>query len=66
MDSFLRTQTILYWRREEGTPGEDGIGVAWVVEADGTERPINGGDPVSRDEAERLAGVGNHILDAEP
>jgi hypothetical protein len=66
MDSFIGTQTVLYWRREAGTPDGDGLGVAWVVEADGTERPINGGDPISRTEAERLARVGSHILDAEP
>jgi hypothetical protein len=62
---FTRTESILYWRREEGAPSED-IRVAWVIEPGGTERSINGGDPISRAEAERLAGVGNHILDAEP
>jgi hypothetical protein len=66
MDSFVRTRTILYWTREAGTPGDDGLGVASVIEGDGTERPINGGDPISRAEAERLAQVGNHIFDAEP
>src|SRR5579859_3184632 len=66
MDPFIGTETILYWRREEGTPDDDAMGVAWVVEGDGTERLINGGDPISRTEAERLAVVGKHILDAEP
>jgi hypothetical protein len=66
MDSFVRTRTILYWKREAGVPGGEGIGPAWVIEADATERPINGGDPISRAEAERLAQVGKHILDAEP
>jgi len=62
--SLIRTQGILYWRHEEGAPRED-LGVAWVIEPDGTERPINGGDPISRAEAERLAQVGEHILDAK-
>ena len=66
MDTFLRTRGILYWKRERGAPAGEGIGRAWVVEADGRERLINGGDPISRTEAERLAEVGNHTLDAEP
>jgi hypothetical protein len=37
-----------------------------VVEPDGTNRRINGGDPITSDEAERLAQVGGHMLDAEP
>jgi hypothetical protein len=42
------------------------MGAAWVIQPDGTERPSNGGDPISRAEAERLAQAGGHILDAEP
>lgn len=64
METLTRTRGILYWRREPGAPHED-LGTAWVVEADGTERPINGGDPISRAEAKRLAWVGEHRLDAE-
>lgn len=56
---------ILYWRREAGTSGGEGIGRAWVIEADGTERAINGGDQISRTEAERLAQAGDYTLDAE-
>lgn len=61
----MRGRGILYWKRKAGVPGGEGIGVAWVIEADGTERPINGGDPISRTEAKRLAQVGEHMLDAE-
>lgn len=42
------------------------MGPAWVIEHDGSERPINGGDPISRIEAERLAEVGDYLFDAEP
>ena len=65
MEPSTRTQGILYWSSEPGAPDED-MGTAWVIETDGTERPINGGDPISRAEAERLAWVGEHMLDAEP
>jgi hypothetical protein len=65
MDASTRTRGILYWRREPGATDDD-MGTAWVIETDGTERPINGGDPISRVEAERLAQVGEHKLDAEP
>jgi hypothetical protein len=37
-----------------------------VIERDGTNRPINGGDPITRAEAKRLAQVGEHMLEAEP
>ena len=56
---------ILYRKREAGEPGGEGAGRAWVIEADGTERPINGGDPINRAEAERLARVGEYTFDAE-
>ena len=65
MELSMRTHGILYWARESGAPRED-MGSAWVIEPDGTQRPINGGDPISRDEAARLARAGEHILDAEP
>lgn len=64
MDPATRTRGILYWKREPGAPDDD-LGTAWVIETDGTERPINGGDPISRTEAARLARVGEHMLDAE-
>ena len=64
MDPSTRTRGVFCWRREPGAPDED-MGTAWVIERDGTERPINGGDPISRAEAERLAQVGEHELDAE-
>jgi hypothetical protein len=62
---------ILYWTRQDGPRGAEGfptsrdIGHAWVIEADGTERIINHGDPITRAEAERLAAVGEYIFDAE-
>jgi len=59
------TRGIFYWKRETGTPGSEGFGHAWVIERDGTERPINDGDPITRTEAERLAKVGGYTLDAE-
>ena len=62
----MGTRGILYWKREGGLPGAGGVGRAWVIEADGTERDINDGDPISRTEAERLAEAGEYTLDAEP
>lgn len=59
----MRARGILYWTRHDGRP--EGFGRAWVIEADGTERVINAGDPISRAEAERLAEVGDYTLDAE-
>jgi hypothetical protein len=64
MEGPTRTRSTLCWRREPGAPGED-LGEAWVIEQDGTNRPINGGDPITRTEAKRLAQVGEHMLDAE-
>ena len=59
------TRGILYWKRETVTPSGEAVGQAWVIEADGSERPINGGDPITRTEAERLAEKGDYLLDAE-
>ncbi|MFL5914813.1 MAG: hypothetical protein ACJ752_04135 [Gaiellaceae bacterium] len=59
------TRGILYWKREAITPSGEWLGRAWVIEKDGTERPINGGDPITRAEAERLAEAGEYTLDAE-
>ena len=39
--------------------------MAWVVEADGTERYINNGEPIRRAEAVRLAAAGEYTLNAE-
>ena len=61
----MAARAILYWTRESVTPGGELFGPAWVIEADGTERPINGGDPISRVEAGRLAEAGDYLLDAE-
>ena len=61
---FTRSAGILQWRREPGAPGDD-RGTAVVIEPNGAERLLNGGDPISRAEAERLAQEGGHILDAE-
>jgi hypothetical protein len=62
-DSAVGARGILYWMRDDGHL--DDLGRAWVIEADGSERPINSGDPISRAEAERLAEVGGYTLDAE-
>ena len=59
------TRGIFYWERVTGTPGGDGVGHAWVIEENGTERPINAGDPITRTEAERLAEAGEYTFDAE-
>lgn len=57
---------ILYWTRLQPAEGDQtDLGLAWVIEADGSERAINGGDPISRAEAARLAEVGEYHLDAE-
>jgi hypothetical protein len=61
----------MYWRRKRGPfdvkrePSPSDLGVAWVVEADGSERYINNGEPISRAEAVRLATAGEYTLDAE-
>ena len=60
----METRGILYWLWRGGPPSAP-LGPAWVIEADGTGRPINGNDPISRAEAERLAIAGNYTLDAE-
>jgi hypothetical protein len=61
----------LYWKRESsvGATEEEAlneVGPAWVIEADGTERKIGDGEWITRLEAERLAGVGEYTLQAEP
>jgi hypothetical protein len=66
MIASVTDRGILYWKREDGPPGPQGRGPARVIEADGTERPINGGDPITRAEAVRLAAAGEYTLDAEP
>ena len=68
----MSVRGILYWRRERGLigaqrdPSPNDRGVAWVIEADGTERYINNGDVITRAEATRLATAGEYTLDAEP
>lgn len=64
-EALMRTRSVLCWSPEPGAPSDD-LGVAWVVERNGTKRHINDGDPISRAEARRLAQVGGHMLDAEP
>jgi hypothetical protein len=65
----LSQRGILYWKREAATgtedPAPDGLGHAWVIETDGTERPINDGDPITRGEAARLAAGGDYVFDPE-
>ncbi len=65
MIALMTTRGILYWKREAVTTGGELFGRAWVIEPNGTERPINGGDPISRAEALRLAEAGDYTLDAE-
>jgi hypothetical protein len=65
MICLMAARGILCWKREAVTPGGELFGRAWVIEADGTERPINDGDPISRAEALRLAEAGDYTLDAE-
>jgi hypothetical protein len=65
MIASVAARGVLYWKREAVTPGGELFGRAWVIEEDGTERPINGGDPISRAEAIRLAEAGEYTLDAE-
>ena len=65
------TQGTLYWRRDSrqlllgriDRPHEAGL--AWVIEADGTKRKVNGGASITRTEAERLATAGEYTLDTE-
>jgi hypothetical protein len=56
---------VLYWSQEAVTPSGERLGRAWVIEADGTGRQINDGDPISLAEAERLAEVGDYSLDTD-
>ncbi len=65
MIDLMATRGILHWERESVTPGGELFGRAWVIEANGTKRPINNGDPISRAEAIRLAEAGDYTLDAE-
>ena len=70
-DPPVETRGVLYWRQKRGPfearkePAPSDLGVAWVLEADGTERDINGGDVITRAEAARLAAAGEYALDAE-
>lgn len=69
MNPSVGTRGTFYWRGENRQAGldhrADDLGRAWVVEADGTERKINGGDLISRAEAERLASAGEYTLDTD-
>ena len=70
MICLVAIRGILYWQRHpepsDSHTSPNDVGRAWVIEADGTERQINGGDPITRAEAERLASAGEYTLDAEP
>jgi hypothetical protein len=60
----------LYWKWEDGPPDAalddpDGVGPAWVIEADGSEREINGGEWITRAEAVELAVSNGWALDAD-
>jgi hypothetical protein len=67
----VEARGVLYWRRKRGPfeakkePSPNDVGLAWVVEADGSERYINNGEPIRRAEAVRLATAGEYTLDAE-
>lgn len=66
----MAQRRVLYWKRGTDSPDSYSdalhvLGPAWVIEADGSERPLNDGDWISKAEAERLAAVGGFVLDAE-
>ena len=65
MIAVILTRGILYWKWVASAPSGEAVGEAWVIEADGRERPINGGDPITRTEAKRLTEAGEYMLDAE-
>lgn len=71
-DLRVETRGVLYWRQKRGPfeakkePSPNDVGLAWVVEADGSERYINNGEPIRRAEAVRLATAGEYTLDADP
>lgn len=70
--NYSVTRGTFCWRRDSrqlllgGIERPNQLGKAWVIEADGhTTREINGGDLITRTEAERLAIAGQYTLDAE-
>lgn len=68
---LLVTWGTFCWRRDRrqlllgGIERPNELGKAWVIEADDTKREINGGDLITRTEAERLATAGEYNLDTE-
>jgi hypothetical protein len=70
----METGGTLYWKWEDAPTDatEDdpaAVGPAWVIGADGTERNINGGEWITRAEAEELAssnGWALHTDEADP
>ena len=71
MNFSVDTRGTFCWRRDglQRLVGlsdrANDLGRAWVIEADGAKREINGGDLISREEAERLAAAGEYTLDIE-
>lgn len=70
MISHMETPSAtLYWKWEDGPPDGDphdpsAVGPAWVIEANGDERDINGGEWITRAEAIEMAAANGWELNA--
>jgi hypothetical protein len=63
-------RTTLHWKYEDGPPDAEGedpndVGPAWIIEPDGSERDVRGGQWVTRAEAIRLAAEQGIDLDLD-
>jgi hypothetical protein len=63
-------RTTLYWKYEDGPPEAGGddpkdVGPAWIIEPDGTERDVRGGEWITRAEALGLAEEQGYELDMD-
>jgi hypothetical protein len=61
-------QATLYWKYEDGPPDAtddtaDDVGPAWIIEPDGSERDLQGGEWITRAEAKRIASENGYELD---
>jgi hypothetical protein len=70
LPAMIVAMGTLYWKYEDGPEAAGGelvdspadVGPAVITEADGTEREVNGGEWITRAEAQRLANEGNYSL----